>query len=335
MPRARKTLVSLDATAYYHCTSRCVRRAFLCGEDRYSGRNFEHRRQWIEDRLLVLASIYAIDIAAYAVMSNHYHVVLHVDREQGSSWNDAEVIERWHRLFKGSLLSQRCSRGEPLDKAEQHALAEQVAEWRQRLISISWFMRCLNEPIAREANREDNVTGRFWEGRYTSQALLDEKALAACMVYVDLNPIRAQLATTPEACEHTSVQRRIKKARQTQLPNAITQQPEQLLPFAGNPRNDMPAGLPFWLNDYLELVDWSGRILREDKKGAIPEQLPAILQRLQLDARNWCYLTRNFEHPFKHLVGAAHHVRSACEAIGQRWAQGISQCERLFSSAWS
>jgi len=335
MPRARKTLVSLDATAYYHCTSRCVRRAFLCGEDRYSGRNFEHRRQWIEDRLLVLASIYAIDIAAYAVMSNHYHVVLHVDREQGSSWNDAEVIERWHRLFKGSLLSQRCSRGEPLDKAEQHALAEQVAEWRQRLISISWFMRCLNEPIAREANREDNVTGRFWEGRYTSQALLDEKALAACMVYVDLNPIRAQLATTPEACEHTSVQRRIKKARQTQLPNAITQQPEQLLPFAGNPRNDMPAGLPFRLNDYLELVDWSGRILREDMKGAIPEQLPAVLQRLQLDARNWCYLTRNFEHPFKHLVGAAHHVRSACEAIGQRWAQGISHCERLFSSAWS
>ena len=193
MPRARKTLVSLDATAYYHCTSRCVRRAFLCGEDRYSGRSFEHRRQWIEDRLLVLAGIYAIDIAAYAVMSNHYHVAMHVDREQGASWNDAEVIERWHRLFKGSLLSQRCSRGEPLDKAEQHALAEQVAEWRQRLISMRWFMRCLNEPIAREANREDNVTGRFWEGRYTSQALLDEKALAACMVYVDLNPIRAQL----------------------------------------------------------------------------------------------------------------------------------------------
>ena len=333
MPRARSTLVSLDATPYYHCTSRCVRRAFLCGEDRYSGRCFEHRRQWIEDRLLLLASIYAIDIAAYAVMSNHYHVVLHVDRKQGLAWGDAEVIERWHQLFTGSLLSQRASRGEPLDQAEQQALAEQVTEWRHRLISISWFMRCLNEPIAREANREDNVTGRFWEGRYTSQALLDEKALAACMVYVDLNPIRARMATSPETSEHTSVQHRIEKARKTQLPGAIDQQPEQLLPFAGNPRNDMPAGLPFRLNDYLELVDWSGRILREDKKGTIPEERPAILQRLQLDARNWCYLTRNFEHPFKHLVGSVHHVRSACEALGQRWAQGISQCERLFSSA--
>ena len=333
MPRARKTLVSLDATPFYHCTTRCVRRAYLCGEDRHSGRNFEHRRQWIEERLLILATIYAIDIAAYAVMSNHYHVVLHVDREQGAAWTDAEIIERWHRLFRGSELSRRFDRGEPLDRAEQQALADQVAEWRQRLISISWFMRCLNEPIAREANREDKVTGKFWESRYTSQALLDEKALAACMVYVDLNPIRAQMANTPERSKHTSVQRRIATARHTPLPNRIDQQPQQLLPFAGNPRNDMPAGLPFRLTDYLELVDWSGRILREDKKGAIPAEVPAILQRLQMDARHWCYLTRHFEHPFKRLVGAAHHVRSACEALGQRWVQGISQCERLFSSA--
>ena len=332
MPRPRSTLVSLDATPYYHCTSRCVRRAFLCGEDHHSGRSFEHRRQWIEDRMLILADIYAIDIAAFAVMSNHYHVVLHVDRKQGKAWSDVEVIERWHRLFKGSLLSQRFSRGELLHQAEQRALAEQVAEWRQRLVSISWFMRCLNEPIAREANREDNVTGRFWEGRYTSQALLDEKALAACMVYVDLNPIRAQMAQTPEASNHTSIKRRIAKARHTHWPNQIEQQSVLLLPFAGNPREGMPAGLPFRLTDYIELVDWSGRILREDKKGAIPEELPDILQRLQLDTRHWCYLTRHFEHPFKHLVGAAHHVRSACEALGQCWAQGISQCERLFSS---
>jgi len=213
MPRARNTLVSLDATPYYHCTSRCVRRAFLCGEDRHSGRNFEHRRQWIENRLLVLAGIFAIDLAAYAVMSNHYHVVLHVDREQGLSWSDEEVIERWHVLFKGSLLSQRFTRGEPLDRAEQQALDQEVAEWRQRLISISWFMRCLNEPIAREANREDNVTGRFWEGRYTSQALLDEKALAACMVYVDLNGVNlARGVVNPASANASRVEVQQKRA---------------------------------------------------------------------------------------------------------------------------
>jgi len=332
MPRPRNTLVSLDVTPYYHCTSRCVRHAFLCGTDRHSGRSFEHRRQWIQDRLLALAGIFAIDIAAYAVMNNHYHVVLHVDRKHGLSWDDSEVIERWHRLFKGSLLSQRFSRGEKLDRAELHALAEQVAEWRQRMVSISWFMRCLNEPIARAANREDNVTGRFWEGRYTSQALLDEKALAACMVYVDLNPIRAQMATTPENSNHTSIQQRIAKAQHVQLPNHKHQQPEQLMQFAGNPRKGMPAGLPFRLTDYIELVDWSGRILRDDKKGAISDEIPEILKRLQLDTRHWYYLTRYFEHPFKRLVGAAHHVRAACKALGQHWVQGINQCERLFSS---
>jgi hypothetical protein len=58
MPAAREAQVSLEATPYYHCVSRCVRRAFLCGKD------FEHRRQWIEVRLLSLSAIFAIDIAA-------------------------------------------------------------------------------------------------------------------------------------------------------------------------------------------------------------------------------------------------------------------------------
>jgi len=198
MPKPRKSLVSLEVTPYYHCVSRCVRRAFLCGEDKLTGKNFEHRRQWIEDRLLVLANIFAIDIAAYAVMSNHYHVVLHINREQALSWSELEVVEHWHRLFKGSLLSQHFYQGDVLNTAELNALSEQVCEWRDRLMSISWFMRCTNEPIAREANHEDEATGRFWEGRFKSQALLDEKALAACMAYVDLNPIRARMAESPE-----------------------------------------------------------------------------------------------------------------------------------------
>ena len=200
-------------------------------------------------------------------------------------------------------------------------------------MSISWFMRCANEPIAREANHEDNATGHFWEGRFKSQALLDEKALLACMAYVDLNPIRAKMAKTPEQSDHTSIQQRIKEAINTQQPGRRDQQPEALLPFVGYPRKDMPQGLPFQLNDYLELVDWSGRILREDKKGAIANKLPGILQRLDMDAKQFIYLTRNFEHPFKNLVGAAHHVRKACESIGQNWVHGMSQCEKFFSSS--
>ena len=200
-------------------------------------------------------------------------------------------------------------------------------------MSISWFMRCSNEPIARQANHEDKVTGRFWEGRFKSQALLDEKALAACMVYVDLNPIRARMAKTPEQSDHTSIKRRIKQALNAKQPYLPEQQPTALLAFAGNPREDMPDGIPFVLSDYLALVDWSGRIIREDKKGHIPEHLPDILQRLDIDPRNWVYLTKNFEHPFKNLVGTVHHVRKTCEDIGKNWVHGISQCEKLFSSA--
>jgi REP element-mobilizing transposase RayT len=261
VPRARNTLVSLDATPYYHCVSRCVRGAFLCGKDKSTGDSYEHRRGWIEERMLELAKVFAVDVCAYAVMSNHYHVVLHVDKEMADSWSDREVVQRWHTLFKGHMLSQRFICGAEQSKAERLVLQESIDEWRKRLSGISWFMRCINEPIAREANKEDNATGRFWEGRFTSQALLDEKALMACLAYVDLNPIRAKMAKTPEKSQHTSVQQRIRQAQRSQVPGKISQQPETLMPFAGYPRNNMPKGLPFRLQDYLELIDWTGRVI--------------------------------------------------------------------------
>ncbi len=101
MPKPRKALVSLDATPYYHCVSRCVRRAFLCGIDD-KGVSFEHRRQWIEDKLLFLASVFAIDVCAFAILSNHTHGVLYVDQEFALSWLMDEVIERWHQVTKGN-----------------------------------------------------------------------------------------------------------------------------------------------------------------------------------------------------------------------------------------
>src|SRR5690606_26816082 len=172
MTRARRELVSLDATPYYHCISRCVRRAFLCGMDRDSGRDFSHRRAWIVSRIKQLAAVFAIDVAAYAVMSNHFHVVLRVDAERAGEWSRDAVIDRWRALFAGPPLLQRLVAGDSLLDAELAAIESVVETWRDRLTDISWFMRCLNEHIARLANAEDHCKGRFWEGRFRCQALL-------------------------------------------------------------------------------------------------------------------------------------------------------------------
>lgn len=330
MPRPRKTLISLDDTPYYHCISRCVRRAFLCGEDLHSGRSFEHRRDWIEKRLFALNQSFAIDICAYAVMSNHTHLVLCVDSDQALAWSVLEVVERWHSLFSGTPLSQRYLRGERLACAEIKCVEELAALWRERLMSVSWFMRCLNEHIARLANTEDECSGRFWEGRFKCQALLDDAALAACLAYVDLNPVRAGMAETPEASDHTSVQRRIQALSSTNEEESL--QPQDLMPFVGYSRQDMPKGLAFRLEDYLCLVDWTGRQIRKGKPGAISEALPPMLQRLGIDPEAWFLLTEGFENHFNTLAGRPDDIQQACESRGQCWAHGIGAARRLFSS---
>ena len=303
MTLPRKSLVSLHDTPFYHCVSRCVRRAFLCGIDNYSGKNYEHRRDWLEAKLLDTANVFAIKLCAYAVMHNHYHVVLHVRPDIASEWTDLDVVNRWHQLFNGTLFSQRFARGGSLLNVERRVLKRDIKVWRSRLTDISWYMRIVNESIARQANEEDQCTGRFWEGRFKSQALLDERALLACMAYVDLNPIRAKIAKTPEQSEFTSIKKRIDLI-------ATKKQPHSLEAFVGIQEKEI--GIPFKLIDYLELVDWTGRIIREDKRGTIATKLPPILERIAIDTDAWAILTTEFENQFKHWVGTEHIVRQVC-----------------------
>ena len=212
MTRPRSSLISLADTPWYHVVNRCVRRAFLCGRDAVSGQSFEHRRGWIETRIRELASVFTIDVAAYAVMSNHYHVVLRVDADRAAALTDDEVLARWTRLFTGPMLVQRYvqpATRATMGNAECDKVREMAHTYRQRLCDLSWFMRVLNESIARQANAEDGVKGHFWEGRFKSQALLDEQALLAAMAYVDLNPIRAGMVESLEDSAHTSIAARL------------------------------------------------------------------------------------------------------------------------------
>ena len=329
MTLPRSSLVSLSSTPYYHCIGRCVRRAFLCGLDQYSGRSFEHRRGWIVERLALLSSVFALDVAAYAVMSNHYHVVVRVDPDQVASWSVDEVLARWTQLFNGHPLVQRYLANPAMDSAELAKLGEFVELYRSRLSDLSWFMRCLNEPIARMANEEDGCTGRFWEGRFKSQALLDEAALIACMAYVDLNPIRAAMAETPEASDYTSIQQRINEINASEPVETedLAVVIPKLMGFAG--KLDSDEGLPCELKDYLELVDWSGRAIHPNKRGRIADQQPKILQRLQIEpAALLRYLSR--KDRFHHVIGSKTSIREAAIKLRKRFLQGIAAAERLF-----
>jgi len=331
MPKPRKTLIAVESTPYYHCVARCVRRAFLCGVDTLTGQNYEHRRAWLEDRLLELPKVFAIDIAAYAIMSNHYHVILHINTDRAKSWSDYEVVERWHQLFNGSVLSQKYLKTEgELSKVEMLVFQETIDEWRSRLQDISWFMRIINEAVAREANTEDGCTGRFWEGRFKSQALLDEAALMACMAYVDLNPIRARMATTPEQSDHTSIKKRCETAVKSSNPNHINQQETSLLPFVGNPKQRQPEGIQMKLSDYLELVDSTGRVLRKDKRGAISAGAEKILDRLDVEEDQWLEMTSHFEECFSSFVGGESSLRMACENLNYQRPPGLATCKLMF-----
>ncbi|GAA0853167.1 transposase [Aliiglaciecola litoralis] len=326
MPQPRKNQISLIDTSYYHCVSRCVRRSFLCGEDSFTGQSFEHRRAWVEKRLLFLASVFAIDICAYAVMSNHTHVVLCVDKDSADSWSMTEVIRRWHQLYQGTLLSQQYHKGEPLSDAELVSLEQTVTIYRQRLYDISWLMRNLNEHIAREANKEDECTGRFWEGRFKSQALLDESALVACMAYVDLNPIRANMDSTPETSKHTSIQRRI---------HALIkgEQPRTLMRFIGNHKKDMPKGIAYSLIDYCELIESTGKCIRQDKAGHIKPQHSSILNSLGLNAEQWLTLTTEFEQHFYTAVGNEQMLQQFKQHTKHQRIRGMAKARALLQHA--
>ena len=327
MPQARYRLVDTQTTPYYHCISRCVRRAFLCGYDRNTGKNFDHRKQWILDRINALSAIFAIDVCAYAIMSNHFHLVLHVDVEKAGNWSFDEVIDCWMMLYKGPLLAHKYKAGEALTTMEQEALSGWVEIWRARLADLSWYMRCLNEAIARMANEEDSCTGRFWEGRFRSQALLDEAALISCMAYVDLNPIRAGICHTLEQSAFTSIQQRLKEFRKKgRKTNASC-----LAPLGSENPCASVRSLPIQSTDYFALVDWTGRAIRQDKRGAIPAAVKPILQRLGVKEDNWVTNTHYFGRRFPRVLGRIDQIRKLAGRMGQRWVQGSAQARAFYA----
>ena len=239
----------------YHICSRCVRRAWLCGTDELTGLNFDHRRQWLEDRILRLTTTFAVDLYGYAVMSNHYHLVLSIDAIALEGWSDATVVDKWL-----SLNPRQQHQGDQLKCDTQRAMILQnparLKVLRERLGSISWLMRYINEPLARKANIEDGCKGRFWEGRFRSQRLLDDNSVLACMVYVDLNPVRAGIVADVAKAAHTSLAHRLASSDCTTEEDMHAINTQAPLPFKRS------------LADYISLVRWTADAQRSYGRGA-------------------------------------------------------------------
>ncbi|AJD49694.1 hypothetical protein S7S_16410 [Isoalcanivorax pacificus W11-5] len=320
MTTPRSQQISLSDTPYYHCIGRCVRRAFLCGQDDVSGVSYEHRRAWVQERLALLTEVFAIDLCAYAIMSNHYHLVLRINPAKSEDWSDEEVAARWLRLFAGPPIVHNWLAGHSPDDATATRAREEVQKWRARLSDLSWFMKCLNEYIARRSNEEDCCTGHFWEGRFKAQPLLDEAAVLRCMAYVDLNPVRAGMAVTPEASEYTSIKQRIEDLKD----NVQVEEGPQLMPLSGSVEQEQEDTLlcGYRLLDYLELVDWTARAVLPGKRGALAESVPSILRRLGIPHAAWLKYMAPRPNSRMAAVGSARALRQYADCTGRKWVHG-------------
>jgi hypothetical protein len=307
-------------------------------------------------------------------MDNHYHTILRTRPDLVATWSDREVATRWLTLFpRHKDLS-----GTPMPPIEKDVCAlmdcpDRIEKLRRRLSSLSWFMGRLNEFMARKANKEDAVKGRFWESRFKCQALLDEAAIAACMVYVDLNPIRAGLAGTPEESDFTSIQERIRAwqkeamltasipietaqdtqcgtdLRSLELAGEISCRiPERVSALAESSGTSAPS--TFWLcpiasdsqrrgilqmtaAQYFDLVDMSGRLMRLDKRGAIDADLAPVLLRLGANPEAWIDTVSDFGSKFRLAAGLLSNLRKFASHIGSRWLKGVATARVAFVSS--
>jgi REP element-mobilizing transposase RayT len=330
---ARAEVFAPDEISVVHVMARVVRRCFLLGDDPLTRKNYDHRKLWIEDGLQRLSAAMGIDLICFAILSNHFHLVLRSRPDVVATWDDHEVARRWLMLCP----VRKNADGRPLEpnEAELNAIRndpQRVSCIRSRLSDISWWMRLLCQRIAMRANREDEEQGKFFQSRFKAVRLLDETALLACAAYVDLNPIRAALAETIESSDHTSAQRRCQtlavcqKGAKPPTPLDRMLSPVQIdelrdalgaRPSASPDRCSDQGFLAMSSVEYLQLLDWTARHIVDGKRGSTPEWIPPLISRLGLDADVWCALVGQFGKLFHNVAGRPRTVDSR-RSLGRR-----------------
>ena len=325
----RSAQIDLSITSKFHCCTRAVRAAFILDSDFKDDPDKIDRRKWIEDRILFLSTVFAIDVCAYAVMSNHYHVILDVQKHCSDEWEPMEIITRWHKIYQGTKLSRDYVKRKQLTEMESDLVLEFAEKCREKLHNISWFMRNINEPLARIANKEDNCKGRFWESRFKSQALLDEQALLTCMAYIDLNPIRANMSDNIQTSEFTSIKKRYEKAKQASNINHPNQQPKNLAKLTGGYSINKKNAIPIKVTDYIELVEWTGKQLRKNK-ASINKHTPSALSQFNINPEEFLNSAQNYGKQFHRMVGSLQHILNAMQYFKLKKTAGMKRAKSLF-----
>ena len=331
---SRAELFDPNEVAVLHTIGRVVRRCYLLGEDPVTGKNFDHRKVWIEQQLEIMAANFGIDLLSFSILSNHFHLILRSRPDVVATWHDTEVARRWLML-----CPKRRNKDHSAQEPNEYELnsirkdPDKLTIIRKRLSDVSWWMRLLCQNIGTRANREDKEIGKFFQGRFKAVRIIDEESLLACSAYVDLNPIRAELAKTLEGSGFTSVQRRIQglvndgpnqdrsKAFDAMLaPVCIDEKHDPIGPCANKTgkRCSDKGFLSMSLRDYLELLDASARFVRPDKSGATPADMAPIFERLKLDVCYWQVLVKDFGRMFSLVAGKPEDVHARRSLISRR-----------------
>ena len=259
MATPRSQLIDPEFPLYYHLISRCVRRSWLCGRDRRTGKDYNHRKSWLKERMLHLARYFAVEIDAFTIMDNHFHLVVYFDPADCTRWSAAEVAYRWCEAFPTKSAKDDPGESEFSKVRQREALLAQpllLERCRKTLGSVSAFMKHLKQPIAWRANREDKCTGHFFEGRFYSGALLSEDAVLAAMAYVDLNPVRAKIARSIEQCSDSSIVTRLQATA-----NSKARLSAALTPLVSGISDSSPRlsmSLQAYCERLMELIDQEG-----------------------------------------------------------------------------
>lgn len=333
MPRqARSKLIDPAESQVIHCVQHCVRRATLLGDNPITGKDCCHRKEWVRERLQLLASVFGIDCLTYAVQSDGFHLVLRSRPDVVKSWKDEEVARRWLQLFRKNCGENDAS-AEPTEKEIKKLTRSKkgLAILRERLGNISWWMRCLSENIARRANKEDECRGRFWDGRFKAQLLLDDEAILACAAYVDVAPVRAAFADPTEEKTLSGCDDRLRDSRQSKRRHAKSRSRKrsrrkqrgnwlggfQLAPRPEAPiRKELP---PKALTAYQKLITWTRARVRDKTSGRVPIEVKKILSSLSLEADQWIELISRFDDIFGRAVGTADSLRREAANRDQDW----------------